>query len=514
MSQIQNNIHKNRIVKNTLLLYVRQFVIMVVHLYTVRAILNILGVDDFGVFSAVAGFVMMLSFLTGTMGSATQRFFSFALGKKDMLLLKKVFGTNVIIYLFLSLIAILLLETVGLWFVHFKLSVPLSRFNAVQILYQFTALRFIFMLISAPCIAILIAHEEMNCYATISIIEAGLNLLVVLFLPCCAFDKLISYGVLTALLSSCITLIYVLTCIKRYPECSLRKICFDRGVLKEIVNFTGWTLFGCMSTMARTQAVTVLLNQVFTPAVVAARAVALNVSGAVNTFSNNFNTGIYPPIIKAWSNNERQEMYKLIYLGCKISFFLTWIVAVPCFWRIDFILNLWLGKVPEMAGLFIRLVLIENMILAVSLPIATAARAPGNMREYELTLGIIQFLIFPFSLVALYLGAEAYSTLIIAIIANVIMFFVRLHIVHKLIDLPLKPFYTFVLKPILYCLTTSCLLSWGVHFLLGNSAVDSILAIIVCLIISGLSIFFLGLSKTERTAAITLVMSKIRRNNI
>ena len=511
MTQTKNNIDKKRSAKNTLMLYFRQIFIMAIQLYTVRAILNILGVEDYGIFSVVAGFVMLLSFLTSTMSSATQRFFSFALGKNDFQYLRSVFGTNVVVYGTIALVAVLLLESVGLWFVHCRLNIPAGRMAAAQLLYQFVVGRFIFVLFASPCIAIIIAHEDMNIFAVISALEALLSLIIVIILPFCSVDKLAMYGFMLFLSAICITLLYCIVCFRKYKECSFRNIGVDRQLLKEIIDFTGWTLFGCVSTVFRSQAVTILLNQFFNPTIVAARTIALSVSGAINTFSGNFNTGLYPPIIKAWSTGDREEMYKLVFWGSKIAFFLTWLFSLPCLLEMDFILLIWLKKVPPFAALFTRLILVESIILSISLPIATAARAPGKMLSYELPLGIIQILIFPVSWLILWLGGEAYTTLVAAIFANIVMFFVRLHIVRNLTGLPLKPFMVQVLKPVLITSAVSFGLSYGMQKALPAFFLKPFVVMFLCGIFTVVCIGVFGVNSAERNAVISMLKNKLRR---
>ncbi len=509
MTLAQNNIDKKRILKNTLMLYFRQIFIMCVQLYTVRAVLNILGVEDYGILNVIAGFVTLLSFLNSTMSSATQRFFSFALGKRDLNFLNSVCKTNFVIYIGMIFIAIIFLETLGLWFIHSKLNIPAERFQAAQLLYQFVVLRFISSFIASLCIAALIAHEDINVYAGISVLEATTSLLTVIILPYGTVDKLPLFGFLSMLSSFFITGIYSTACIKRYAEFSLKNFQINKKLLREIFDYTGWTLFGCISTVIRTQAITVMLNQFFNPAVIAARAIALNISGAINTFSSNFNTGLYPPIIKAWSSENKEEMFHLVYSGCKIAFFLTWIFALPFFLEMNFVLNFWLKSPPPDAVLFTRLILIESVILAISLPLATAARAPGKMRCYELTLGSIQILIFPISWLWLKFGGGAHTTLVVAITANIIMFFVRLFIVRKLTGLSIRCFVKLTLKPVVLSSAISLILSLIVKVNLPAGMWWSLTTIAASGILTIVSIWSFGIDFNERQFVLRMLKNKL-----
>ncbi|WP_273212141.1 lipopolysaccharide biosynthesis protein [Runella zeae] len=506
---MENN--NKRIAQNTLMLYFRQILILLVSLYTVRVVLEVLGVEDYGIYNVVGGIVSFFTFLSGTMASATQRFFSFALGEKDFEKLKKTFIVNCIIYSAIAVIALILLETVGLWFVSEKLRVPSERISAVFWIYHFAVLTFICTIIATPFMAIIIAHEDMQIYAYVSIIEAILKLVVVFLLVYLPWDKLELYGMLLFAVSIIIASTYLIICIKKYKECQFRKFYWDKGLLREIVGFTGWTLFGQITTVARNQAVTILLNQAFNPVVVAARAIATTIASQINVFSNNFNVGLYPPIIKSYAADNKQEMFSLIFRGSKITFFLMWVFALPFFLEMNTILALWLKNPPPHTILFTRLALIESLINALTLPIATAARAPGKMKFYELTLGCIQIAIFVSSWIVLLLGGAAYAVFVIAIIANLIMFIVRLLIVRRLIGLLLRPYFSQVVVPVFIVGFSSALFSSAIHYFLPTSFMFACMSVMLSILGSCSAMYFMGLDKLEREKIKDLVISRIYR---
>jgi O-antigen/teichoic acid export membrane protein len=500
-----------RIARNTLMLYVRQIVALLVSLYTVRVTLNVLGVTDYGIYSVTGGIVMLFSFLGGSMASATQRFFSFSLGQGDDQLLKKTFTINWVIYGVIAALALMLLETVGLWFVNQELSVPPERLVAAQWVYQFSILAFAVGIVTTPFTAIIIAHEDMHIYAYMSIAEAVLKLLSVFLLLYVPADKLILYSALVLTVAWVQALIYIGICTHKYAECQYRKFYWDSALMHKIIGFTGWTLFGQATTVARNQAVTILLNQVFNPAVVAARAIANGVSGQISIFSANFNVGMYPPIIKSYAEGNNKQMLSLVTNGSKITFFLMWVFALPMYLEMDMILGLWLGTVPPQAVLFTRLSLLEALINSISNPITTAARAPGRMMVYELSLGSIQIGIFIASWIALRMGAGASSVFVIAIVANVIMFFVRLLIVKGLIGLPLKPFFRHTVLPLCAISVLSALPSFLVQCCLPNGIVYSGITILCSMLFSSTFMYFLGLNKYWRDRVKGMALSRIRK---
>lgn len=503
--------NNKRIAKNTLMLYFRQILILLVSLYTVRIVLNTLGVEDYGIYNVVGGIVSFFSFLSGTMASATQRFFSFALGQDDTEKLNRTFSVNLIVYVIIAFTAFILLETVGLWFVNGHLNVPTERFEAARWVFHFSVLTFVATIFRTPFMAIIIAHEDMQIYAYVSIIEVIMKLAVVFLLMYLPWDKLELYGMLIFAVSAITAAIYIIICNRKYKECQFRQFYWDKNLLREIIGFTSWTLFGQVTNVARNQAVTILLNQVFNPVVVAARAVAINVTSSINVFSNNFNVGLYPPIIKSYAVGDKREMFSLILRGSKITFFLMWVFALPLFIEMNNILQLWLKNPPPEAVLFTRLALVETLISSVSLPIYTAARAPGKMKIYELTLGTIQIMIFFVSWLVLIIGAAAYSVFVVAIVINLIMFMVRLLIVRTLIGFSIKPFFHQVIFPASAVMALSTILSSAIHWILPQNFTFVCISIILSIIISCASMYFIGLEKVEREKVKNIIVSKIKR---
>lgn len=503
--------NNKRIAKNTLMLYFRQILTMLVSLYTVRVVLDVLGVEDYGIYSVVGGIVSFFSFLSGTMASATQRFFSFALGQDDKERLKRTFSVNIIVYIGIAVLAMLLLETLGLWFVNDALQVPAARFEAAKWVFHFSVLTFFVTILRTPFMAIIIAHEDMHLYAYISIIEVTLKLLVVYLLVYWPGDKLEVYGALLVVVSVITSLVYILLCFKKYKECQLSTFYWDKVLFKEIIGFTGWTLFGQMTTVARNQAVVILLNQMFNPVVVAAKAISTNITSQINVFSNNFNVGLYPPIIKAYAAENKRGMFALIFNGSKITFFLMWVFALPMFLEMETILHIWLKNPPPESVLFTRLALVEVLINSISLPLATAARAPGRMKVYELTLGVIQLLIFVVAWIVLKIGAPAYSVFVVAIVANLIMFIVRLVIVRGLIELPVGQYSRQVVLPVMGVVLLSAIPSLFVHFYLPKGLWYTCISVSLSVVFSTIAMYFVGLDKRWREKVRGVVINRINR---
>lgn len=507
--------HRNkRIAKNTMLLYFRMLITIGVSLYTVRIVLNTLGVEDYGLFNVIGGVVALLSFLPGAMASATQRFFSHALGQHDQGKLNRVFGVNTLIYLGIGALALVLLTTGGFWFVENHLQVPENRYHAVVSLFYIAVITFVVTILKSPFMAIIIAHEDMKIYAYMAIVDALLKLGAVFLLVQLPGDKILVYGILLLIVTAIDTLVFLAICFRKYPECRIRHIRWDASLAKEIMGFTGWTLFGQLTSVVRGAAITVLLNQYFSPVVVAARAIAMNIANQANMLAGQFNTSLYPPIIKAYAADRREEMYSLVNNGCKATFFLMWILALPLCLEMEAILTVWLKEPPAYAVEFSRLTLVEGLIFAVSLPITTAARAPGRMAAYESILGSLQCGIFVASWLMLNAGHGPQSVFWVAILVNLIMFVVRLLIVSRLTGLPVGGYLQRALVPVLGVTAVSLSLAAPIAYLRPGSVWFLPLSLGGILVVTMVSIYYLGLTRDLRQRLVVYFRSKISLINI
>ena len=378
MSSSSNN---KRVAKNTLFLYFRMILIMLVTLYTSRVVLAELGIKDYGIYNVVGGVVAMFSFLNNCMSSATQRFMTFELGRGDMARLKKVFAASLNIHITIGVIIVLLAETIGLWFVNHKLVIAPDRMTAANWVYQFSILTFCVNIIQVPYNAVLIAHEKMSVYAYISILEAFLKLGIVYLLVIVPADKLITYGILVFAVQLIIRGIYQVYCRRHYVESKFR-LFWDKGLYKQMSGFAGWNLFGSVAWLLRDQGLNIVLNLFFGTAINAARGVASQVSSAVMGFISNFQVALNPQITKNYATGNIPEMEKLSYLGIKFSFLLLFTMAFPLCLNIDYVLHLWLVEVPDYTALFIILIMVESLAGNMfGVQLMTSLSATGKMLQ-------------------------------------------------------------------------------------------------------------------------------------
>ena len=343
MSDTANN---TRIAKNTLLLYFRMLFSMVVALYTSRVVLNTLGVEDFGIYNVVGGIVSMLSFFNSSMGTSTQRFLNYEMGRNNNEGLRNVFINAVNAHYLIGIVTVIGLETVGLWFVYNKLNIPVEQFGAAVWVYHCSVLSLFVSIISTPYNAAIIANEQMGVYAYYSIIEVVLKLLIVYLLVVIPYNKLIVYGLLSLGVSLLMRILYNVYCIRNFTECKYQWK-WNVQLMKKMFFFSGWMLFGCISDMLSKQGVNVLINIFFGPVFNAARAIAVQVQAAINNFVINFMTAVRPQIIKSYSAGEYLHMYRLVFSSSKLSFYLLFVLTTPVLIYTDFILQWWLKQVPE-----------------------------------------------------------------------------------------------------------------------------------------------------------------------
>lgn len=437
-----------RIVKNTILLYTRLLITMLVSIYTSRVILKTLGVEDFGIYNVVGGVVLMFSFLNSSISAATSRFIIFELGRKDIKQLKKVFNASLMSHIGIAIIVAIFAETIGMWFIINKLVIPASRMDAAIWTLQFSILTTMINLTQVPYNALIIAHEKMNIYAYVSVFDAILKLIIAYALSIVNFDKLVVYSALFCLVSLVIAFTYRIYCRKYFYEETCFCFQWNKSLYKTLFSFSIWELYGGLAIMGMGQGVNMLLNMFFGPAVNAARGIASQLEGAVSSFGNNFMTAVKPQIIKLYAEKEESKMTKLVFASSKYSFFLTIIFTLPLLLETRFILDIWLIETPMYATSFCQLVLINNLIWSLRGPIVTAIHAIGRIKVANLICGSIFYLVIIGSYIGLKLGLPPQSVFIITILVSLIVQIIDLIILKKNIQFSI---YKYFQEVILLC---------------------------------------------------------------
>lgn len=493
--KIANN---KRIAKNTLLLYFRTILIMLVTLYTSRVVLKNLGVEDFGVYNAVGGVVAMFAVISGALSNAISRYITYGIGKGDQDRLKVVFSTSVNIQIVIAVIVFVLCEILGVWFLNNRMNIPADRLYPANWVLHCSLFTFVVNLISVPYNACIIAHEHMSAYAYISIFDAILKLCVAFMLIISPVDKLVTYSVLLFVTALCVRLLYGLYCKKHFSECRYKATVHDSSLFKEMLGFAGWNFFGNATSILNTQGINLLINVFFGVIVNSARGIASQVEAAVHQFVVTFTTAVNPQITKSYAQGDNQRMFYLICKGAKFSFFLLLIFAVPLIFEAEKILEFWLGNVPEGSVLFMRLALLGSMVSILGNTGYTACIATGKIKKYSILITIVGSLNFFITWIAYAFGAKAEVTYVIYIIVYFFVQVVRLLLMKGMLSFPIIMF----VKEVIGKITLPFIFSLIIPFIMVITIEPTFLRVILVCLISicwtTLSIIMFGLTKGER----------------
>lgn len=506
------SVNKTTIAKNTLMLYIRMILVMAATLFTTRIVLKNLGVEDYGIYNVVAGVVSMFAFLNSSMASATQRFLSFELGINDEERVNMVFCQSVIIHLIIAGIIVVLAETIGLWFVYNKLTIPENRFNAAIWVYQIAILSFVFQIINVPYHASIIAHERMNVYAWVSILDVALKLGIAYVISVSPIDKLILYSLLILMTSVVMFLFYSVYSKRHFKECVFHFI-INKGKFKEMFSFAGWNIIGNMAFTLRTQGSNILLNMFFGPAVNAARGVAHQVDSAVEQFVTNFQTASNPQIVKSYAQKQYSETMQLVSQCSKFSFFLMILLGLPIIFQVDYILSIWLADVPEYTAIFVQLILLNGIIDSLSKALKTHVKATGNVKWYMIIQGGFYLLALPVIWLFLKLGYSPVSSIVVLVVFTLLGTFLRLFLLKWLAKgFSINFFIKRVLVPSALVGGLAAVLSYLYSYKIPTTSFGGLIVNTILLIaISGCVIWFLGINKNEKAYILGLAKKIIKR---
>lgn len=506
----QNNIGNNkRIAKNTFFLYLRTLLVMTVSLYTSRVVLDVLGVDDYGLYNVVGGFVSMFSVLSGTLTVASQRFIAYELGKEKNEI-KKVFSTTITIHLLLAFIIFILLESLGMWFINNKMNIPTERLIAANWVFQCSIITFCINIISIPYNAAIVAYEKMSAFAYISIFEVFCKLGCIYILYYIIYDSLIVYAIFMMLVAIVLRLIYGYYCKKNFDQCRYN-LTFDKPTFLQMLNFCGWNFIGSSAAILNGQGINILTNVFFGVTLNAARGIATQVETAVNSFVQNFMMAMNPQITKSYAAEEYNHVNLMIIFGTKYAFYLLWLFALPIWLNPDYILHLWLKEVPSYGALFVQLALIYQLCQNLSQCLYTAMLATGKIKKYQIIVGGLSILAFPTAYFFFKIGLTGEWGYWAMIIFSIVCLFARLILLKDMIPQfnPLQ-YIKNVLLPIVTSIIPVLLIVLYVHYYITEtSSLSFILESIGSMFLSFISFWFIGLTRVERKKVMGLIEHKI-----
>ena len=499
------------IAKNTMFLYFRMMVTMVISLYTSRVVLQVLGVDDYGIYQAVGGIVGLLSFVNNSLSTGSSRFLTYGLGEGDEQKLKKIFSTTLTAHICLAVIIIIVAEAVGPWFMQNKMVIPADRIDAAVYTFHLSLVTAFFSLTQVPYGACIIAHERMTIYAYVSIVEAVLKLAIVYMLAIGNTDKLVLWATLLCLLQVGIIIFYRIYCIRHFPEARFR-FGIDKKIFKDIAGFSGWQLFANGSIALNSQGILILLNMFFSPAVVAARAISIQVNMAASQFVNNFQTAANPQIVKLYAAKDYEGSKHLLLQTTKFSYYLMLILALPICMVAEQLLQLWLGIVPEYTVIFLQLIVIQSLFQVFDTSFYRALYAKGQIRENALISPTIGLIRFPIIYLLFRWGASpvalSWASLITYILSGLI---IKPILIIKIVDYTWHDIFS-VFIPCLKVTIASLPLSLMAYCLLKDNN-STILSFCTITIVSVLSVicasWYIGMNKAMRQDIIKTINSKI-----
>lgn len=499
-----------RLFKNTILLYVRMIVLLVISLYTSRIVLASLGVDDFGIYNVVGGIVVIMSFLNNSMASSTQRFLNVELGRNDFAQLKAVFNTSRVIHFIIAGIVWILAETLGVWFLNTFMNIASDRIVAANWVFQFSILTFMTNIVSVPYNAVIIAHEKMSVFAYITIIEAIMKLAIVYLLWLTTFDKLIVYAALMLLVAITVRMFYIIYCCKHFDECKYKNLRTDKMVMRKMLGFSGWTIFGALGSISHTQGISIVMNMFFGVGVNAAQGIANQVTNVVNQFVANFMTAINPQIVKTYAAGQLDEMHILIRRGSRMGICLVAFFAIPLILETPAILNLWLTVVPDYTVTFIRIILLTTMCNAYAQPLATAKSATGIIKNYQIILTTLGWLHVPLAWLCFKIGKEPYYAMYVYFILINIMQVIRIYMVCKSIKMSIQKYVKDVNCRCAIMVFVASIIPFVSHTYLPHSIICSLITIIIGFASVTVSIYLIGITKHERCMINLFIKNKIK----
>lgn len=498
------------IAKNTLFLYFRMMFTMVISLFTSRIILQKLGVDDYGIYQAVGGVVGFLSFINGALSTGSSRFLTYALGEGNVEKLKRTFSTTLNIHILIATLIVIVAETVGLWFLYNKMVIAPDRLSAAVYTYHLSILTAVFTLTQVPYNATIVAHEKMSIYAYMSIFEVSAKLLICYLLTIGGGDRLMMYATLLLGVQVGVMCFYRFYCTRHFEEARF-SFSFDKKIFKEIAGFSGWSMFANASIALNSQGVLILLNIFFTPAVVAARAISLQVNMAANQFVSNFRQAANPQIVKKYAAGDYEGSKHLLLESTKYSYYMMYLIALPVCLLAYPLLKLWLGVVPNYTVPFLQLVIVQSLFQVFDTSFYTALYAKGRLRENALTSPTLGFMIFPITYVLFKLG---YSPLVLSwtslVVYAILGIIVKPWLIIKIVDYKCSEIWS-VYRSCLVVTLVSLPVPIIIYRLLDTSELLNFIIVgFVCLLSIGITVFFFGIDIAMRKKVVGAVMKKIK----
>ena len=509
-----NNISSNKqIAKNTVFLYTRMVFVLLVSLYTTRAVINALGVEDYGLYNIVGGFVFMFGFMSTSLTQGIQRFYNYERGQNGDTAVNRVFNTSLISQIFLFVILLLVIETIGFYWFKYKLVIPEERYDVAWIIFQFSIISLLVGVLVTPYSALVIAYEKMNYYAFVGVVDTVLKLLIAIIIQYIDADKLLFYGGLIMIISILNFVLYSTYVHIKFKFIKIN-LHLDRSLFYSIITFSGWNLLGTITSMVKSHGVNILLNSFFGVIVNAANGIAGQISTAIQQFLMNIVIAFKPQLVLAYSQGNNVRVEKMMFIMSKIGFVLTYMLAVPVILEIDYILNIWIGnEIPQYTVIFTKLTIVTMVISCFNTPVTQVIHATGNIKNYHIITSIITFLILPISWIFLRLGYDAKIVFIVTLIMTVLNQLFSLIILYS----EFRYNYLYYIRQIIIPCIVIAFTVPIFPFIVVTIAKTSFVRLVIVCVLSILSMiifsYILLFDKSERTLIKDITFNKFKLNH-
>lgn len=499
-----------KIAKNTIFMYIRMIVNILIGFYTSRVILQVLGVSDFGIYNAVGGIVALFIFLNSAMTEATQRFLSFELGTGNQQKLANTFSMCLNVHILISIIIVIIGEIIGLWLLYNKMVIPENRMHTAFWVFQFSIFASVFNVTQVPYTACLNAHEDFNIYALFQILKSVATLFFVILLKFMDGDKLWWYALFVLIVQLGFVVANRIYDVRNYNECRYRFV-WDKSLFYRLFSYTSWSLAGQMSNTLADQGINLLMNMFFGPAVNAARGIAIQVQNSVSSLVWNFQGASIPQIVKLYAKGERESYIKLVNSSSKVSFFIFYLMVVPICFEMHMLLHIWLGQTTEYMILFSILVLLNVLTAAFGGTLVFLIQATGKIRNFQLFSTISNLIIFPLTYLLYKIGYSAYISYILIFVSRILIDLYTFHLARKLADYPMQSYYTNVILPEMVVSVAGIIVPFFLYVSIDESIVRLILTFTISILLNTIFILYLGFNRNERKWIYGIVENFIKK---
>lgn len=505
----------SRIARNSVFMSVRMVIVLLLTLYTTRIVLHTLGIEDYGIYNVICGFVSMFSFLNTSMNNGIQRFFNYEYSRNGIKSANKVYCTSVIIQVILAVSLALIIEFVGIWYINSKMTLPVERLSSARWVFQFSVLSFCFTILQAPYGAAIMAHEKLDFYSVVNILDALLKLLIAFFIAAFRYDQLIIYGLLLSIISVIDFFLYYSYCKRHFIEIKFHLV-YDRTLFRSMLQFSFWNIFGSFSGVMKEQGINLIMNYFFGPVVNAARGIAAQVNSGLQGFVANITVPVRPQITQSYAQGNISRTINLTYTISKLSCAFLYLMALPLSWEIDYVLRLWLGdNVPDHAGTFVIIILITSVLNNLNSAVSAVVHATGKMKLYQLSTSLTALCAIPIAYISLKFGGSPESALWAVVLTMIAAQTVAISVLKKLVGISILDYCRKVIFPLVLVFMATAWIPYFINHFVSPSFIRLLINVAVSCSSVMTAFYFVGLQTNERemmNLLIKRIKTKLKQN--